>query len=197
MPRRLFFLAALALAGALGAAGCADDVSSAATVGDTAVSDDDLLAEVEAWAGSPSLVQTLQLADPAGTGSSYSTAFVGDVLEYRIGFEVNNAEFERLGLELTDAEIEDVRTSLFQDPALTQAVLDELGDYGDQLIEDVAKSFKLQSELADGYAEWAAEAYPAADIEVSPRYGTFDLATGLVEPPDGPATPKSDQLVAP
>ncbi len=70
-----------------------------------------------------------------------------------------------------------MRTSLFEDPALTQAVLDELGDYGDQLVEDVARSFRLQTELADGYAAWAAEAYPAADIEVSPRYGTFDLAT--------------------
>jgi hypothetical protein len=198
VPRRLLVsLAAVALAGALGGAGCADEVSPAATIGDATVSDEDLMAEVAAWAGSPSLVQTLQLADPASTGSSYSSAFVGDVLEYRIGFELNNAEFERLGLELTDADIDDVRTNLFQDPALTQAVLDELGDYGDQLIEDVARSFKVQTELADGYAAWAAEAYPAADIEVNPRYGTFDLATGLVEPPDGPATPKSDQLVGP
>ena len=85
-----------------------------------------------------------------------------------------------------------MRTSLFEDPALTQAVLDELGDYGDQLVEDVARSFRLQTELADGYAAWAAEAYPAADIEVSPRYGTFDLATGLVDPPEGPATPQGD-----
>jgi hypothetical protein len=195
LRRPLQSLAALALAGALGGAGCADDVSPAATVGDTTVSDEDLMTEVEAWAGSPTLVSTLQLADPVSTGSSYSSAFVGDVLEYRIGFEVNNAEFERLGLELTDADREDVRTNLFQDAAATQAVLNELGDYGDQLIEDVARSFKLQSELADGYQAWATEAYPAADIEVSPRYGTFDLATGLVDPPNGPATPNGDLFV--
>lgn len=195
MPRRLLLLAALALAGALGGAGCSDDVSPAATVGDVTVGDEDLMAEVEAWAGSPSLLQTLQVADPASTGSSYSSAFVGDVLEYRIGFEVNNIEFERRGLELTDADLEDVRTNLFEDPALTQAVLSELGDYSNQLIEDIARSFKLQTELADGYAAWAAEAFPAADIEVSPRYGSFDLATGLVDPPDGPATPRGDQLV--
>jgi hypothetical protein len=195
LRRPLLSLAALALAGALGGAGCADDVSPAATVGDTTVSDEDLMTEVEAWAGSPTLVSTLQLADPVSTGSSYSSAFVGDVLEYRIGFEVNNAEFERLGLELTDADLEDVRTNLFQDAAATQAVLNELGDYGDQLIEDVARSFKVQSELADGYQAWAAEAYPAADIEVSPRYGTFDLATGLVDPPNGPATPNGDLFV--
>jgi hypothetical protein len=199
VPRRLLLpLAALALAGALGAAGCADDVSPAATVGDVTVSDEDLMAEVEAWAGSPTLVQILQVADPASTGSSYSSAFVGDVLEYRIGFEMNNAEFERLGLELTDTDRDDVRANLFQDAAATAAVLSELGAYGDQLVEDVAKSFKLQTELGDDYAAWAAEAYPAADIEVSPRYGTFDLATGLVEPPDGPATPQSaDLLVQP
>ena len=196
MSRRLLLsLIGVALAGALGAAGCADDVSPAATVGDATVSDEDLMSEVEAWAGSPSLIQTLQLAEPASTGSSYSSAFVGDVLEYRIGFEVNNAEFERLGLELSDADRDDVRANLFQDPALTQAVLDELGGYGDQLVEDVARSFKLQTELADGYAAWAAEAFPAADIEVGPRYGTFDAATGLVDPPEGPATAQPDAFV--
>ena len=103
----------------------------------------------------------------------------------RIGFELHNAEFERLGLELTDTELEDVRTSLFEDPAPRRPCSTSSATYGDQLVEDVARQFKLQTELADEYAAWAAEAYPAADIEVSPRYGTWDLATGLVRPARG------------
>ena len=194
MPRRLLPVAALALA-VLAGTGCADEVDPAARVGDTTVSHDELMTEVEAWASSPTLLGVLGLADPAASGHSFSSGFVGDVLEYRIGFEVNNLEFERLGLELSASDLEDVRANLFQNPADTEATLAELADYGDELIEDVARSFKLQNELADGYQAWAAEAYPAADIKVSPRYGTFDLQTGSIDPPEGPATAPGSAFV--
>ena len=66
MPRRLLPLAALALAVALGA-GCAEDVSPAAQVGDTiTISNTDLMDEVETWADSPGMVSGLEMGDPAG-----------------------------------------------------------------------------------------------------------------------------------
>ena len=187
MPRRLLLtVATLGLAVAL-AAGCADDTDPAARVGDATVSHDDLLTEVEAWASSPTLLEQLQVpgtGSPTGTG--YSTEFVDLVLTNRVAFELHNAEFEARGFELSDQELEAVRTGLLGDPDVTATALDELGAYGEDLVADVARQFKLQTELADEYAIWAQEAFTQEDIEVSPRYGTWDSASGAVLAPEGP-----------
>jgi len=194
VPRRLLLSAAgIALTVALVGAGCADDVAPAATVGDIKVSEDDLMAEVAAWAGSPTLLQQLQVAAAGSDDGGYPMAFVDFVLTNRVSFELHNAEFEARGFELTDQDLEDVRSQLFADPSITAAVLDELGDdYADVLVADVARQFKIQSELGDGYADWAQEAFTQTEIDVSPRYGSWDVPSGSVLPPDGPtAAPTS------
>ena len=188
MPRRLLLtVAALGLAVASGAAGCADGVDPAARVGDDTVSHDDLLAEVEAWAGSPTLLTQLQVPEAGSEdGNRFSTEFVDLVLTNRVSFELHNAEFQARGMELSDQELEEVRVGLFSDPQVTAQALDELGDYAEQLVADVARQFKIQTELADEYATWAQEAFTGSDIEVSPRYGTWDSASGAVVAPEGP-----------
>ena len=125
-------LAALALAVALGGAGCADDVSPGRPrrrrhreprrpdgrgrgVGGQRPT---LLARRSRCAGTGHELR----------GSRYSTEFVDDVLTNRVVFELHNAEFERRGLELTDEELERRADGLFGDPTVTAAVLDELGD---------------------------------------------------------------------
>ena len=115
------------------------------------------------------------------SASGFSTQFVDLVLTNRIAFELHNAEFEARGLELSDEELEEVRTGLLGDPDATAAALDELGEpYAEQLVADVARQFRIQTELADEYAAWAEESFTSADIEVSPRYGTWDTASGAV-----------------
>jgi hypothetical protein len=187
--RRLLPLAVLALAVGL-ATGCADDVDPAARVGESTVDHEELMAEVEAWAGSPTLLSQLQVGDtgPEG-GDRYSTEFVDFVLTNRVSFELHNQEFERRGMELSEQTLEEVRTGLFSDPTVTASVLDELGEpYAEQLVADVARQFEIQTALAEGYATWAAESFMSDDIEVSPRYGSWDTASGAVLAPEGPRT---------
>lgn len=194
MPRRLVSLAALALAVAL-SAGCADDVAPAATVGDsTEISTDDLMAEVAAWAGSPGMLAALQVSEPAGASEgSYSTAFVGNVLTFRLTFALHNAEFDELGLELSEQQLSEVRSALFGDAATSAEVLEELGPrVGDQLVEDAARRFAVTEALGEeGYQAWLAEAYTSTEIEVNPRYGSWDRVSGSVVPPEGPRSAPS------
>ncbi len=186
MPRRLLPLVALVVVVAL-TAGCADDVSSAAQVGDDIeISTDDLLHEVGQWAGSPAMVEGLQLGDPAGAGEgSYSTTFVNAVLGYRIGFELHREQFDALGLELTDQELAEVESGIFGDQS--EEVLGQLdADYADQLVEDVAKQFAVTQAMGDGYQAWLVDAFTVTDIEVNPRFGSWDSQSGTVVPPEGP-----------
>jgi hypothetical protein len=188
LRRLVVTLAVLGLAVTTGAAGCADESDPAARVGADTVSHDDLLGEVEAWTGSPTLLLALEAGETGSeSASGFNTQFVGLVLTNRIAFQLHNAEFEARGLELSDEELEEVRTRLLGDPNATAAALDELGEpYAEQLVADVARQFRVQAELADEYAAWAEESFTSADIEVSPRYGTWDTARAAVRAPEGP-----------
>lgn len=189
MLRRLLPPLVIGLA-LLANAGCADAVSPAARVGDVTISNEELLDEVAEWAASPTLLAMLGVGSIEGDGpGSYSTAFVDFVLGNRISFEIHRAQFAKLDLELSVQDLRDVRAGLFQDPEATQAVLEELGtSYSERLVEDVARQFVVQQEMGDGYDAWAAEAFGADEIEVNPRYGTWDRSTGIV-PPEGPIQP--------
>ena len=201
MPRRLLSLLSVGVVVLVGAAGCAEDVAPAASVGDTTVSDDELMDEVDAWASSPTLLKELQIIvdDTAeiegGSGpGSYKMDFVDLVLTNRVAFELHELEFEERDMELTDEDREGVRSQLFASPSVTTAVFDELGEtYADQLVDDVARQFKLQTELGQAeYAAWAQEAFTRTDIEVSPRYGSWDRTNGSVVAPFGPTPAPSD-----
>ncbi len=187
MLRRLAAPLTVALA-LLAMAACADAVSPAARVGDLTISNEELLDEVDSWAASPTLLSALGLASVEGDGpGSYSQGFVGFVLANRISFEAHRAQFDALGLEMSAGDLRDVREGLLQDPETTQAAMEELGDYADQLVEDVARQFLVEQEMGADYDAWRAEAL-GADIEVNPRYGTWDPTAGLV-PPEGPIQP--------
>jgi hypothetical protein len=185
------------LIGAL-SAGCADDVAPAVRVGDiTEISNDDLMAEVEEWAGSDTLLTNLQVASTEGEGAgSYATAFIDFVLSNRIGFELHNAQFKELGLELVDEEVSQVRAGLFADPAQSAAVFEELStSYGDRLVEDVARQVAVSNAMApEDYQAWQLEAFTGTDIAVNPRYGAWDDTSLSVLPPSGPLPPPGGDL---
>ncbi len=197
MSRRALSLLALVVAGAL-SAGCADDVSPAARIGDdTEITHEELLAEVDDWARSDTLLGQLGVAAKEGAGpGSYSTDLVDLVLTNRIRFHAHHEQFEALDLTVSDQDLADVRSGLFQDPAVTQAVLAELdGGFADRLVTAVAEQFAVSQAMApEEYTAWQTEAL--TDVEVSPRYGTWDRRSGSVLPPDGPRpAPGAEPLV--
>lgn len=197
MSRRLLALATAALA-ALASAGCTDDVAPAAQIGDVRITESELLDEVAEWAENPALLSVVQFPEElvdgegSGEGSTYSTALVDFVLGSRVSFEVHRAEFERRGLELPDEVLDSVRRELFGPQ--TDAVADQISkEYFDRLVEDVAIRLHLAEELGQGdYDEWLADA--TEEVEVNPRYGSWDGESSAVVPPLDPAAPASPAL---
>lgn len=196
MPRRLRSLSLVVLLGGL-AAGCADDIAPAVRVGDTAeISDDELLAEVAEWSGSPTLITQLGVTSTEGAGAgSYDTDFVDFVLTTRVSFELHNAQFRELGLELSDEDLARQRDALLGDPAASAAVLGELSPaYAERLVADAARQAAVRDAMGDGYSAWQVEVFTGADIEVDARYGRWDPQSGSVVPPSGPLPAPSDPL---
>lgn len=188
MSRRLLPLVAAVVVGAL-SAGCADDVAPAARVGDAIkISNDDLLAEADEWLRSPTLLGELQIPVTEGAGEgSYDTSFVDFLLSNRISFEVHNAQFKELGLELTDQELVELRAGLFTDPATSQAVFEELStEYSDELVADLARRVAVSQAMGEGYQAWLLGVFTGGDIEINRRYGSLDPLSGQVVPPLGP-----------
>jgi hypothetical protein len=197
VSRRRLLLVALVLVGGL-SAGCADDVAPAVSIGDRTITTRQLLDEVAEWAESPTLAEQLGITDVNGSGEgSYGMAFVGFLLTNRISFEVHNAQFEALDLALTDEERQQVRDGLFPDPAASAAVFEELSTaYGERLVDDVARQFAVGQAMGAEYDAWRLDALSGDDIEVNPKYGSWDPVAGQLVPPEGPrAAPSGDPFV--
>lgn len=187
MLRRLLALS-LAVA-ALVATGCADDVSPAIRVGDATVSNDELLDEIDQWVGNPVAVDPNQLSGL--TPGGYPGDLVRQLIRQRIDFMVHEAEFDRLGLEVTDELRDAALVALFGDPAAAEDAFAAFTDgFAEEFTDDVARQIGIQEELGDeGYSAWYSDAYADADIDVNPRYGTWDAATQtIVAPPGGTPT---------
>lgn len=197
MLRRLLAPAAVLLVLAL-AGGCADDVAPAVQIGDLSLSTDVVLGEVDEWAGSPTLLEQLQVGTVEGEGvGTYAVGFVDFVMSNRIAFELHNAQFVALGLSLTAEDLDAVRQGLFADPTVTEQVLGELSaGYREQLLADVGRQFAVSEAMADGYDQWLGEAY-ASGIEIDPRFGSWDATTGVVSPPTGPTPAPVDAFPSP
>jgi hypothetical protein len=188
VPRRLLALAVAALA-LFASAGCADDVSPAARIDGTKISNEALLDEVAEWVGNPAAVDPATVAST--TPGSYPLELVRQLLQQRIDFVLHNREFDALGLELTDDMRNQALTVLFGDPAAAEDSFAAFSDeFASSFVDDVARQVAVQTEYGDeAYTAWRTEAYAGSDIEVSPRYGTWDATTGQITPPSGPSQP--------
>jgi hypothetical protein len=188
VPRRLLALAVAALA-LLASAGCADDVSPAARIGDTKISNDALLDEVAEWVSNPAAIDPSTIAE--STPGTYPLELVRQLLQQRIDFELHRLEFESLGLEVGDDTREQALTTLFGDPAAAEDAFAAFSDeFAAAFVDDVARQIAVQNELGDeGYNEWRTAAYADADIEINPRYGSWDSEAGQITAPSGPVQP--------
>jgi hypothetical protein len=166
--------------------GCADDVSPAVRIGDTTISDDELFDEVAEWAGNPVAIDPSVLA--GSSPGTYPLELVRQLLQQRIDFELHNQAFEELGLELDDRMRDDALGALFGDPAAAEQAFEAFSDeFAQRFTDDFARQVALESELGPNeYQAWRADAYADADIEVSPRFGTWDVETAQITPPEGP-----------
>jgi hypothetical protein len=179
--RRLILLvAAIAAAGLVGA-GCSEQ-SAALRVGDTTVSQSDFERQLDAFA-------EIQGRDTA-TGElpdSFTQSFVAGALGTRIEFILGEKVFDEQGLELTDADVANVRQQ-------AGGQLDGIpGDLRRSLIEDVARRTKLVDRLGEEqYSAALREAADATDIEVSSHYGSWDPEQYRVVPPKGPVGGDTD-----
>jgi hypothetical protein len=187
--RRLLPLVAASIALSL-TAGCADDVSPAARIGDIKISDDDLLAEVAEWAANPAAVDPAELAGQAP--GTFPQQLVGAILQQRIDLELHAQEFEELGLELTSDLRADALSALFGgDPSVADEALGGFSeDFATSYVDDITMQIAVESELGqEAYLAWRTAALSDSDIEISPRYGSWDADAGTVVGPEGPVQP--------
>lgn len=187
MSKRLLLLAAVAGLAVVGA-GCADDVSPGLTVGSTTISNDDLLAEVGEWAGNPTAVDPADLAGSAP--GTFPQALVGQVIQRRIVTELQCAELDELGVEVTDDDRQAAIAQVLPSPDMVTDVLAGFSDdFAATFARDAGCAVAIQDALGDGFDAWIDEALRTADITVNPRYGSWDAASGTVVPPAGPLDP--------
>ena len=188
MPRRLLPLLLVVLV-AFGAAGCADDVSPAIRVGDATVSNDELLDEIGQWIGNPVAVDPAQVSGL--TPGGYPGELVRQLISQRIDFMLHEQEFDRLGLEVTEELRTEALVALFGDPSAAGDAFAAFSDeFASSFTDDVARQIAVEQELSEtsetAYSDWYVAAYEGAEIEVNPRYGTWDPTTRSVIAPAAP-----------
>ncbi len=185
MLRRL--LPAVVVVLALGSAGCADDVAPAARVGDTTISDDDLMADVREWAGNDQ-VQSSQDLPVIGNQHAFAAGPVTERLGEMIILAIVGNEFDRLDLDLTDEDRTQAFALIGLDPSQEELFLGGFSEeYHATYLEDWAKFAAVQRTMGDDLQAAATEA--AASVEVNPRYGTWDARSFTVTPPSAPQGP--------
>jgi len=186
VPRRLLSLVAVGVVALLSASGCADDVSPAARVGSVTVTDDALMDEAAEWAANPQTPRASSL--PVGE-HAFATEPVSEILTERIILDVLGREFDRRGLE--PAPHEQALAAIGVDPTQEEAAFAGFSDeYARAYVEDFAEALAVQSDLGDDFGPFMTEAL--ADVEIDPRYGTWDTATLSVKPPEAPGPPAAN-----
>lgn len=205
LKRRLVLVSAVAVVG-LAAAGCSDQ-NAAIRVGNDTVSQSDFQDELKAYADNEAFWAGLGLDAQEETAGeltdSYSQGFVCQILAQRVQFVLVDQLFEAEGLELTEFDRQAGRQRLeSQFNPQVDPVSEFPASYADRLIDDFARIARLESESDQ---QRLSEAFQSlvddTDIEVSPRYGTWNTQRWLerdpcpVDPPDGPVsdTPEADE----
>lgn len=207
--RLAFLLGAVAVVGLVGT-GCAEQ-SAAIRVGDDTVSEKDFLDEVQALGESDTALQLMLGAartDVVGElgDDSYTQPFVGYMIQQRVSLILQGQLAEREGIELSDAERDEVRGLIEDEFANAGADIADLPDgFVDLLVDDIAISQALTNEMPpDELQTEFLELADRADVELSSRFGQWDndaFVAGLqgqgqgisaVTPPPAPQAAEGD-----
>lgn len=180
----------------------------AATVGDEAISNEDLSDEVEAWAANPTLLQAIGVAD-IGREGRRSYALVSFVLSHRIVSEQartmladarqlaerNEVDLAEAGVdgealsEPSDEEVEGILGQLeqqFTTPEGGPLLAGYPEEFRRSLARDLAYQERLQLPLQLGVE--------APDVSVNPRYGTPEVLEGGIVQVVAPVGPRPAPL---
>ena len=134
-----------------------------------------------------------QLADQT-PGTYPHGARCDALIQQRIDIELHDQEFEELDLELDDEACgAGARPALPGDLALAEQALAGFSEeFATRCVDDVARQIAVQTELGDEATARGGPGPPEADIEVSPRYGSWDPDDRPGRsPPDGPVQPSA------
>ena len=188
--RRLATLAAVLAIAGLVASGC-DTQSAALRVGDESVSQSELFEEMQLITKDqgyrtllqiPADVNESQLKGPVD--GSYSQNLVAFVLGNRVQFLVADDVLADHGIEVTDADREQVSNALDQQLPPGTKLPDRLRD---DLVEGATRLRLLQSKLGDKARSALTQALAKADVTVNSRFGRWDADSLTVVPPEGAA----------
>lgn len=214
-PRLPVLLALVALSLLAGA--CAGDGelggptiggTPAATIGDEAVSSDELADEVEAWAANPAMLQAIGVAE-LGEQGRRASALVSFVLSHRIVSEqaramlveardlaaADEVDLAALGVsgealsDPTDEEIDAVLAQLdqqFTSPEGEQVFAAYPAEFRQRLARDIAYQERLQFPLQLGIE--------APEVSVNPKFGTTEVLQGGIVQVVGPVGPRPAPL---
>ena len=196
MPKRL--LAPLALVVLLLGAGCTEADSEALQIDEVSYTFDELMAEVDEWAGNEALAGNFQsqgmvVESPAGDPGTDLTGFViGFLVERKVVLD----EFDRRTAEDDSFDVSPQATAAAEEQLETPnpegaSIKDGWSaSYYDSILDYLAKQFTLVEELGgpEQYTELIGGLIESADVEVSSRFGRWDPGTQQVLPPEGPVT---------
>src|SRR5688572_14451740 len=147
------------------------------------------MAEVEEWAGNDATQAAVSLVQ-TGTDHGYASEPVTNIVGERIVLGLFEEEFDRQGLEVTEED----RTNAFGligiDPSQEEALLGGFSDeYREEYLERWAKVAAVQAVAQEDLREVISA--EAEDVELSPRYGTWDAVALVVTPPEPPSAPQT------
>jgi hypothetical protein len=193
LTRRLPALLAVPVLAAALASGCADE-AAAARVGDTTISNDDLMSEVKATAGSEALLQAFEVPSDAVPGQadadkSYSQQFVGFILQNRVIAVLREQLAAKEDIEVTESDLDDAEARLSSGLEQSGGDIDDLPkSLREQLTTEIATAARLEAEFgsSDDVNAALGDLAREIDIEVSSKYGSWDPSVGSLVPPDGP-----------
>jgi hypothetical protein len=192
LNRRFASLVAAVSVAGVAAAGCAEQ-SAAVRVDDATVSKDEVYDELELIADNDN-VRAAALGPEATAddvrgdlAGSYSQDVVANVLFQRVIYLLADEVLADEGIEVTDGDRAAVVDLL--DRNLSGGADSLPAGYRDDLVERLARLFRLQAELGGGQGVEAAifEEGDRSTIEVSSQFGHWDADNFQVVPPDGPS----------
>jgi hypothetical protein len=185
--RRLATLAAVLAIAGLAASGC-DTQSAALRVGDETVSQSELFEEMRLISQDQGYRTLLQIGDvdqsqlKGPVDGSYSQGLVGYVLGNRVTFLVADDVLADNGVEVTEADRQQVAGRLDQELPPGTKLPDRLHD---SLVEGATRLNLLRSTLGDKANSALIEAEAKADVKVNSRFGRWDADSLSVVPPEG------------
>ncbi len=197
MPKRLLplllLVATLVLSG-----GCSSSSTAAVTVNGVSYSQADLKDELEQLA--PAFIE-FGGSDPstvngAGPGS-YTSEFTLSLLNQRVQTMLFQAEQQKRGLEITEEARATAREVFFGSAEVADTVIATLSsEFAERFVDDIAAGIVLQTDIGeDQFQTWIADAMGTVDVEVNPRFGTWEPDQQTIVPPEGALHPGEDEPV--